>query len=134
MSASLAVQKAIRDRLVATEGVTDLVAEESILDRNERPAPFPSIILGEDQEVDEERIARDTVRVYSTLHVWNKEKGLMGVKRIAGAIRTALRARLTATGFHIGDSFVASSRFIRDEDAETAHAIVTVETLVKEIA
>ncbi|MEF2071902.1 DUF3168 domain-containing protein [Consotaella aegiceratis] len=136
MSAALAVQKAIRARLVESVTVTDLVPAANILDRNSRPAPDPSIIIGEDQEVDEDRIARNVVRVYSTLHVWKKEAGLVGVKAIAGAIRTAINGRKIAPvdGFHFGDCYVSSTRFLRDPDGETAHGVVTIETLVSEVS
>lgn len=136
MSAALAVQKAIRARLVDTPAVVGLVPAASVLDRNSRPAPDPSIILGEDQAVDEGDIARCNVRVYSTLHIWKKETGLVGVKAIAGAIRTALRTfpRGVADGFHFADCRVSDERFLRDPDGETAHGVVTVETLVHEVA
>ncbi|TFF27515.1 DUF3168 domain-containing protein [Jiella endophytica] len=136
MSAALAVQKAIRGRLAVSASVTDLVPAASILDRNSRPAPDPSIILGEDQEVDEERIARNVVRVYSTLHVWKKEAGLVGVKAIAGAIRASVQSARFASieGFHFGDCRVSSTRFMRDPDGETAHGVVTIETLVSEVS
>jgi len=131
MSAALAVQEAIGARLVGSPEITGLVPAANILDRNSRPAPDPSIVLGEDQIVDEGRIARDVVRVYSTLHVWKKEPGLVGVKTIAGAIRSAMRARLVSPpGYHFGDSHVSSERFLRDPDGETAHAVITIELLV----
>lgn len=136
MSASLALQKAIRLRLVGTSAVTDLVPAASILDRNARPNPDPAIIIGEDQTTDESRIARDAVRIYSTLHLWKKEPGLEGVKAIAGAIGAAIRTgRLVLDeGFHCGDCYVSGERFIRDPDGETAHGIITVESLVSEVA
>lgn len=136
MSASLAVQKAIRNRLITTAGVTSLVPATSILDRNARPNPDPSIIMGEDQAVDESDIARRNQRIYSTVHIWKKEAGLTGVKAIAGAIRTALHsAKLPLTdGFHFGDCHVSGERFLRDPDGETAHGVVTVETLAHEVA
>ena len=131
MSVALAVQKAIRARLVATASVLEVVPAASILDRNSRPAPDPLIVVGEDQIVDEGRIARDVVRVYSTLHVWKKEPGLVGVKTIAGAIRSAMRTRLASVpGHNFGDSYVSSERFLRDPDGETAHAVITIESLV----
>lgn len=131
MSAALAVQKAIRARLVATTSILEVVPAANILDRNSRPAPDPSIVIGEDQIVDEGRIARDVVRVYSTLHVWKKEPGLVGVKTIAGAIRSAMRVRLgSPPGYHFGDSYVSSERFLRDPDGETAHGVITIESLV----
>ena len=106
----------------------------SILDRNSRPAPDPSIIIGEDQEIEGGDIARRNVRVYSTLHIWKKETGLVGVKVIAGAIRSAVRANIAQTdGYHFGDCRVSSARFLRDPDGETAHGVVTIETLVSEV-
>lgn len=134
MSASLTVQKAIRARLVASSGVTALVSADSILDRNARPAPDPSIIIGEGQSIDDGRIARNVERVYSTVDIWKKEIGLTGVSAIAGEIRSAIHsARLSFdAGFHCADCFVSSIRFLRDPDGETAHAVLTVETLVGE--
>ena len=135
MSAALAVQKAIRARLTSTPNVGVLVPAANILDRNARPNPVPSIIIGEDQEVEGERIARDSVRVYSTLHVWVKETGTTGAKAIAGAIRSALAARISAASasFHIADCRVTSTRFLRDPDGETSHGVVMIETLVHEV-
>lgn len=135
MSASLALQKAIRQRLVATSAVTQLVPAASILDTNQRPAPSPSIIIGEGQAVEGDRIDRRDQRVILDLHVWKKETGLAGVKAIAGAIRAAIRAaRFDASdNIHFGDCYVSSARFLRDPDGETSHAVVTVEALVCEV-
>lgn len=135
MSVDLAVQRALRARLVATSAVTDLVPAGSILDRNQRPAPSPSIILGEVQVVDEgTSLARAIVRVYHTIHVWRREASLEGVKEIAGAIRAAIRAgRLElGEGLHAADARVSSIRTLRDPDGETSHAVVTLEVLVLE--
>ena len=135
MSADHALQTAVRLRLVATPAVTAHVPATSILDINQRPAPTPSVIIGEGQSVEGDRTDRRDQRVFLTLHIWKKEPGLVGVKDIAGAIRTALHsARLTATGWHVGDCRVSSMRFLRDPDGETAHGVVTVEALMVEIA
>lgn len=137
MSIDLAVQKAIRARLVATSAVTALVPATAILDRNERPAPSPSIILGESQTVDEGTSLRRAIsRVYHSIHVWKREASTEGVKAISGAIRTAIHAgRLDlGTGFHAADGFVSATRFLRDPDGETSHGIVTVQVLVHEVA
>lgn len=136
MSADLAVQKAVRARLVSTGAVTTLVPATSILDVNQRPAPNPSIIIGEGQSIEGDLIDRRDQRVILDLHLWKKEPGLAGVKAIAGAVRAALHnGRLPATDGHdMGDCRVSSARFLRDPDGETAHGVVTVETLVVEIA
>ncbi|WP_323009833.1 DUF3168 domain-containing protein [Paracoccus sp. (in: a-proteobacteria)] len=132
-----AVQVAIRARLVATPAVVTLVPAASILDRNQRPVPSPSIVLGESQAVDEgDSIARNRARVYHTLHVWKREPSLEGVKVICAAIRRAIHAgRLDlGAGFHCADVRVSSMRQMRDPDGETSHGVVTVEALVEELA
>jgi hypothetical protein len=116
MTPETALQKAVRNRLVDSEAVTALVPVASILDRNERPNPSPSIILGEKMSRDEgESISRRLVTVWLDLHVWKKELSTAGVTEIAGAIRQAMRDRLE-----------------RDPDGETSHAVVTVEATVED--
>ncbi|GGO55216.1 Protein of unknown function [Roseovarius pacificus] len=132
MSEDLAVQKAIRARLAASPAVTALVPSGAILDRNQRPAPDPSIILGESQEVDEgTSLQRDRTRIYHTLHIWKREPSLTGVKAICGAVRTALKAdRLELDGYHCADWHVSSARYLRDPDGETSHGVMVVNVLV----
>lgn len=134
MSADLAVQKAIRARLIGTAAVTNVVPASSILDVNQRPAPSPSIIIGEGMAMEGDRIDRRDQRVILDLHVWKKEAGLTGVKAITGAIRAAVRGKFPQTdGHRFGDCRVTRSRFLRDPDGETAHGVVTVEALVVEV-
>lgn len=132
---ALAVQKAIRLRLTGAAVVTALVPATSILDRNERPAPDPSIILGEDQVIDPGiSIARDVVRVHSTLHVWKAEPSLAGVKAIAAAVWEELKGSplVLDTGLECGDCRVESTRFLRDPDGETSHGVMTINCLVQQ--
>ncbi|MGE0853647.1 MAG: DUF3168 domain-containing protein [Hyphomicrobiaceae bacterium] len=137
MTASLAVQKAVRARLVASNGVTSLVPEENILDTNQRPAPSPSILLGEAQDVDANRtLARDFTSVFLTMHIWQREPSLVGVKMIAGAVRRALgrltRLDLDDEDFVCCDFRFESARFLRDPDGEMAHGVVTFVALIQE--
>ncbi|NTI41605.1 DUF3168 domain-containing protein [Rhizobium rhizogenes] len=137
MTPELALQKAVRARLIATAAVTDLVPAASVLDRNERPAPSPSIVIGEGQSIDEgDAISRNLTRAYADLHVWKQEPSLEGVKAIAGAIRAAIKSQQLAKvdGFHFVDSYVRSARFLRDPDGEMSHAIVTISALVQELS
>lgn len=136
MSAALALQIALRARLLETPEVIDLVPAEHILDRNQRPNPDPSIILGEAQELDDDdSLDRRIVRVYHTLHVWRQEASLEGTTGILGAVRhAALAGRLALpAGFHCIDLRVASSRAMRDPDGETSHGIMTLEARVQEV-
>lgn len=137
MSIDLETQKAIRARLIAWPAITSLVPAFHILDVNQRPAPTPSIILGEGLAIDEgTSLHRRHSRVYHSLHVWTREASLEGVKTICGAIRTALHsARLAMPeGLHCADLRVSSQRFLRDPGGEHSHGVVTVEALVVEVA
>lgn len=136
MSPELIVQTAIRSRLIERSYVTDLVPAGNIVDRHEWPPFNPSIVIGEDQLVDENAlVSRRMSRIYSTLHVWKKEPSLVGVKIIAGAVRVAIASgRLSIDApFHCVDSFVSSARYMRDPDGVTAHGVLTVETLIEEV-
>ena len=136
MSAELALQKAVRARLTATADVTDNVPVGHILDRNERPNPRPSIVIGEGQSVDEgDSIARTLTRVYLDLHVWVEEPSTEISKRVAGAIRKAVNGLRfqPVDGYHFADCRVRGSRFLRDPDGKTSHAVVTIDALVQEV-
>lgn len=136
MSASLAVQKALRARLVATPALVAMVPATAILDRNQRPVPDPSIILGEAHEVDAETdMGRTMVRVFHTVHVWKREPSLEGVAAICAEIRKAVRVgRLVLEdGFHAADARIADMRTLRDPDGETSHGVVTIEVLMQEL-
>lgn len=127
MEASLELQKAIRSRLAAATAVTSLVPATSIVDRNGTPATFPSIILGEGQTVPGGDIARRRHDVFLDLHIWQKETGLAFAKQVSGAIRDALTdTQWTATGLHIADLYVTSSRFLRDPSGTYSHAVLSL--------
>lgn len=137
MSVDLETQKAIRARLIATSAVTALVPASHILDVNQRPAPDPSIIMGDSQQVDEgTSLKRRHSRIFHSLHIWKREPSLEGVKTIAGAIREAIHAGRLAmpAGLACADLLVSSTRFLRDPDGETSHGIVVVEALIAEVA
>ena len=135
MGVDLAVQRAIRARLVGSAEVTALVPAMSIVDSHQRPAPRPGIVLGESQLRDEgTSLQRAHTRVWHTLHVWKREPSLEGVKAISAAVRGALRGdRLSlGNGCHLANLRVSGGRSMRDPDGETSHAVLTVECLVVE--
>lgn len=136
MSADLESQKALRARFTTTAAIIALVPASNVLDTNQRPAPMPSIVLGESQIVDEgTSLKRQHSRVYHTIHVWTREPSLEGVKAICGEIRRAVNfgPRLVmADPYHCADLRVSQVRAIRDTDGEHSHGIVTVEAVISE--
>ena len=133
---SLAVQRAIRARLIGVAAVTALVPAANIVDRHQLPVLDPSIVLGEDQVVDNDvnSLKRHLLRVYSTLHIWKREPSLAGVKLIGGEVRGALESTYAAA---IADPDwasvlwrVQSVRYLRDPDGETSHGVMTIDSLI----
>lgn len=133
---SLALQKAIRGRLIADAGVTALVPATSIFDRHARPETFPCVILGDAQLAwDPEPLDRDRVTVFADLHVWQREGGMAGAKSIVGAIKQALDGGWWVLDQHsVADLHVPTVRFLRDPSGEHSHAVVTVEATLKQVA
>lgn len=135
MEPALDLQKALRARLVGASVVTSLVPASAILDRNARPAPFPSIIIGEGQTTPDDGIARNRHMVFADLHIWATETGTVVSKQIAGAIRAALNdGRLTLDHHRVVDLRILSTRFMRDPDGLHSHGVVSVEARLMEVA
>jgi hypothetical protein len=134
MSAGLALQKAIRGRLVGSPALVALVPAANIVDRHGRPSAFPSVIMGEDQEVDAEiTFERRHIRVFVTLHVWDRSPNLVSIKAIAGAIRSAVHGvDLALDEGRLLDLKATGARYLRDPDGLTAHGVVTLEALIEE--
>lgn len=129
----LALQKAIRGRLVGTPAVSALVPAEAIFDRNTRPERYPCVVIGEAQTVAEPiTFSRRHVRVTHTLHVWAQENATTSAKGIAGAVRSALRSDLTIDDHRVLDHQVTGIRVMRDPAGTLSHAVVTLEALVEE--
>lgn len=134
---SLALQKAIRARLVASADVLALVPAGNILDTNGRPEVVPSILLGEGQTV----IRRFNSISYASIHVWMSEPGLVQAKEVGSAIVGALtfdaeveRAVLRLDGFDCHDLTVTNLQYMRDPHANYSHGVITVAGIMKERA
>ncbi|MFN4102646.1 MAG: DUF3168 domain-containing protein, partial [Pararhodobacter sp.] len=123
--------------LISNATVMALVPAAHILDTNQRPAPRPSIILGESHSVDEgTSLRRAHTRIYHTLHIWVREPSLERSKGIASAVVAEMRkGRLVLpAGLHCADLRVSGQRFLRDPDGEHSHGVVTLDILVSEAA
>ncbi|WP_185802974.1 DUF3168 domain-containing protein [Pontivivens nitratireducens] len=131
----LTLQKALRVVLAASEGVTDLVPAASILDRNQRPAPRPSIIMGETDLRVLSSFDRSVWSVSHTLHVWTREPSTEQAKRILSAISQAVRSERPNldAGYSLADWRIELVRALRDPDGETTHGVLTIMATVQEV-
>jgi hypothetical protein len=134
---SLALQKAIRARLVASPDVLALVPAGNIIDSSGRPELVPVILIGEGQTV----FRRFHATSYATIHGWICEPGLVQSKLLGSAVVGALtfdaeieRAVLPLDGFDCHDIAVTGLQFLRDPYTAYSHCIVTLAAVVKERA
>jgi len=133
MSASLAFQIAARAILIANADVIALIPAANIMDANGQPELLPRINMGEDQEIPADDVVGRYTRLLATMHVWNREPGLEGVKAITSAVRKALILQTwTQNGFCCIDTRLVSARYLRDPDGLTAHGVITFQALIED--
>ena len=130
---SLALQKAIRQRLTASDAVLALVPADNILDVTGRPERVPLINIGEGQTT----WRRFDATTSATLHVWVQESGLVACKEIVSAIADALTVDAQINGVLSLDGFVCHdmrptlTRFLRDPHGDYSHGVLTITAIVK---
>jgi hypothetical protein len=130
---SLSLQKAIRQRLIASPELAALVQATNILDANGRPEIMPAINMGEGQTI----FRRFDATSYATLHVWFQEPGLVQCKEAVSAVVAALRIDAQANGvlpidgFTVHDMRATQTRYLRDPHGSFSHGIVSVVAIVK---
>lgn len=124
---SLALQTAIRARLVNTPAVMALVAADQVRDGGTRPEQFPTIIIGDGQTVVAGHYSNyRNVTVYLDLHVWAEGHGLAGAKSIAGPVWDAIGREIEVPGFDLTDGVhVERSIFMRDP-AGFGHGVISL--------
>lgn len=130
---SLALQKAIRARLIASQELMSLVDPDAIIDANGRPEIMPAVYIGEGQTI----FRRWGATTHATLHAWFAEPGLVQCKEAVSAIVAALRIDTQADGvlpidgFTVHDMQVTQTSYMRDPHGSFSHGVVTVAAIVK---
>lgn len=132
---SLAVQKLVVATLKASAALGALLPADRIRDQQARPDLFPCVLLGEAQTVEAEAECVFASEVFTTIHVWSRDKGMVEAKAIAGAIRRALRVVDDATidGYVISGFEFEDMRIVRDPDGKSAHGVLTFRSMVEEV-
>ena len=130
---SLALQKAIRTRLIASPELMALIQADHVMDANGRPEIMPAIYIGEGQTL----FRRWDATSHATLHVLFQGPGLLHCKEAVSAIVAAMRIDAQADGvlpidgFTVHDMQATQTRYLRDPHGSFSHGIVTVAAIVK---
>ncbi|WP_188820470.1 DUF3168 domain-containing protein [Brucella endophytica] len=131
---TLAVQTAIRTRLIGKPEVTALVPADHIRAGSTRPDKTPCIIMSNGNTTlhGYDYTAQRGAWVYLDLHIWTLDAGQDAAKEIAGTVMAALDKRSLAIEGGYCDHFrVTASRFPRDPDPAYGHGVLSVEALIR---
>jgi len=125
---SLALQKALRDRLI---GAT--AAGPNVFDRVPTADPYPRVTIGEVQILDDSTDCTVGFEAFADVHVWSRGVGFVEAKTIGGEVHGLLHDHdLPVAGFHLVECVLRDARYLRDPDGITSHGVftfaITVET------
>lgn len=126
---SLALQTAIRARLIASPHVMELVDPPNIRDGDTRPEALPSIILGSAQvETAGHYGSYRNVTVYLDLHIWGET--LEGAKNLGAHVSKALFAPLDVPGFDVTNGLTIERYIYMTDPSGSGHGVVSVRALM----
>jgi hypothetical protein len=130
---TLALQTAIRTRLIGKQEVTDLVPADHIRSGSTRPDKTPCIIMSDGNTAlhGHDYSSQRTAWVYLDLHIWTLDAGQDAAKEIAGTVTAALDKPLLFEGCACDHLRVTASRFPRDPDPAYGHGVLSVEALIR---
>ncbi|MGV1918037.1 DUF3168 domain-containing protein [Rhizobium sp. 22-785-1] len=131
---TLALQTAIRARLIGKQDVTDLVPADHIRAGSTRPDQTPCIIMSDGNTAlhGHDYSSQRTAWVYLDLHIWTLDAGQDAAKQIAGVVSAALDKRnLPIEGGYCDHFKVTASRFPRDPKSEYGHGVLSIEALIR---
>lgn len=131
---TLALQTAIRARLIDSPAVTALVPADHIRDGSTRPDKTPAIIMSDGNTAlhGHDYASQRTAWVYLDLHIWTLDAGQDAAKQIAGTVTAALdKPALPIDGAACDHFRVTAARFPRDPDPRYGHGVLSVEALIR---
>jgi hypothetical protein len=128
---AIAIQKAVRDRLVSSTAVTNLVT--GIFDEVPQGQSYPYIVVGDDTAIEWDKDQQRGVEATITLHAWGRKAGRKEVKSIMDAMYDRLhRAELDIEAmtmilcnWEFGESFL-------DPDGITRHGVQRYRIIAEE--
>lgn len=128
---SLVLQGAIVSLLRDDQAIIAL-AGTRVYDEVPDAPTFPYVTVGDGQVLGNDiEDCGEGSEVNLQVDVWSRAVGYPEVKRIAAAIRAALKAIPTLTGFNVSVVEFLQVRFLRDPDGKTRHAALQFRYLIR---
>lgn len=129
---SLALQNAIEAVLRGSQDLAEAMGLATVrLYTLSAPtdAPFPYVVIGEDQIVDDETECAASSEAFTKVDVWSRVEDDVSASRaqakaIAGVVRPLLNTALPLNGFVTTEWRFETARHLTDPDRRTAHSVV----------
>ncbi|MBP0438422.1 DUF3168 domain-containing protein [Tianweitania sediminis] len=132
MSPSLELQGAIVARLKTTAGVSSLISTR-VYDAVPKKPDFPYVTVGEGDETSDDADCVNAFEISLDIDVWSRAVGFPEAKRIADAIRRALKGpELALQDNALVEFRHRQTRTFRDPDGQTSHAVLTFEAIIEQ--
>lgn len=130
---TIALQEAIRAKLISSPAVTAIVPADRIKAGTSRPDECPCIRIGEAHTVlhGNDYAAQRMAEIFLDVHVWTLNEGERRAKEIAWAVQTALDGGLAVPGADCFGFKITGTRYPRDPDPAYGHGVLSVEALIR---
>lgn len=129
---TLAIQKALRSRLIASPAVTALVPVGNVALDARRPEAMPCIVIGPANVSFGDNFDQFFDEVFCDIHLWSNESGISSLKPIAAAIRGAVESgQWIVEGHNAIRVTMANARYLRDPDGIHVHGVLSIEAILK---
>ena len=132
---SVEFQTSIRQRLIASPGVTALVSPDLIRAGSHRPDGRPCVILSgaSTEYLGRASGSQHVARVYLDLHVWAIEDGPDTAKAISWAVMQALIGFEGTAELHVDEFDQPRVMFLRDPQPELTwtHGVLSLEAVIR---
>lgn len=131
-SPSLELQGAIVARLKSSAALGGLISAR-VYDAVPANAVFPYVTVGEGEETSDDVDCIDGFEISLDIDVWSRAVGFPEAKRISQEIRAALKSSdLALTDNALVFFRHRQTRFMRDPDGLTSHAVMTFEAFAEQ--
>ncbi|MBP0439586.1 DUF3168 domain-containing protein [Tianweitania sediminis] len=130
-SPTLELQGAIVTRLKAHGPLTAIVGPR-IYDAVPKKDDFPRVTLGPTEEVSDDVDCIDGFEVTLQIDCWSQAVGFPEVRRMADAVRRALKAGVALSDNALVYLNHRTTRTFRDSDGQTSRAALTFEAFIEQ--
>lgn len=130
-SASLDLQKAFNTALKSDADLSAIIGQR-VYDRVPKNAVFPYVQIGDDQEIDNANTCDSSgVEVYTRVHIWSRDVGVVEAKKIMGLIKPLLVQPHILDDFYITVNTFVSADFVSAQDELETHVVMTFRFLAR---